>query len=212
MARQYRAPQRAAQARATRSRIVGTARDLLLGDGGYAGMTITGLARAAGVSPQTVYNAVGGKAEVVKAVYDVLLAGDEGSTPMSERPEFRRVTDAESVAAYASAYAAWVRGIYDRVGPLLGVLLAHGPGGDPDLAGFVATIDRERRRGNTNSLRGLAEREQLPRGREFEELVDVIWTLTAPEVHARLVQRRGWAPAAYERWLARQLSAALSGA
>lgn len=210
MARQYRAPQRTAQARSTRARIVATAHDLLLGESGYAGMTITGLARAAGVSPQTVYNSVGGKAEVVKAVYDVLLAGDEGSTPMSERPEFRRVTDAESVATYGPAYAAWVRMIYDRVGPLLGALLAHGPGGDPDLTEFVATIDRERRRGNTNSLQGLAEREQLPRGREFEELVDAIWALTAPEMYTRLVQRREWTPVTYEHWLAKQLSTALS--
>ena len=210
MTRQYRAPQRAAQAQATRSRIVTTAQGLLLGEGGYAGMTITGLAEAAGVSPQTVYNSVGGKAEVVKAVYDVLLAGDQDSTPMSKRPEFRRVTDAETVATYAPAYAAWVRTIYDRVGPLLGTLLAHGPGGDPDLTEFVATIDRERRRGNTNSLRGLAERAQLPRGRKFEELVDAIWTLTAPEVYARLVQRREWTPVTYEHWLAKQLSAALS--
>ena len=37
-------------------------------------MTIASLAKAAGVSPQTVYNSIGGKAAVVKAVYDVLLA------------------------------------------------------------------------------------------------------------------------------------------
>lgn len=172
-------------------------------------MTISGLADAAGVSPQTVYNSVGGKAEVIKAVYDVMLAGDEDSTPMSQRPEFRRVTEATDVASYAAAYAAWVRVIYDRVGPLLGVLLAHGPGGDPVLENFVATIDTERRRGNTSSLQGLAGHGQLPSSR-FDEAVDAVWALTAPEVYDRLVRRCGWTPAAYERWLAGQLGAALS--
>ncbi|WP_409184042.1 TetR/AcrR family transcriptional regulator [Amycolatopsis sp. VS8301801F10] len=209
MARQYSAPQREEKARATRAHIVRTARDLLLGGGGYAGMTITGLAETAGVSPQTVYNSVGGKAEVIKAVYDVMLAGDEDQTPMSERPEFRRVADAPDVPSYAAAYAAWSRKIYDRVGPLLGVLVAHGPGGDPVLEAFVATIDAERRKGNTHSLRGIAERGQL--ACEFDEAVDAVWTLTAPEVYDRLVQRCGWKPAAYERWLANQLGAALSG-
>lgn len=208
MARQYRAPQRAERAQATRAHIVRTAHDLLLGGGGYGGMTITGLADAAGVSPQTVYNSIGGKADVVKAVYDVMLAGDEDSTPMSERPEFRRVTGATDVTSYAAAYAAWVRVIYDRVGPLLGVLLAHGPGGDPVLEDFVATIDSERKQGNTNSLRGVAERGQLPSPR-FDEAVGAVWALTAPELYDRLVRRCGWTPAAYERWLTKQLGAAL---
>ncbi|EFL12079.1 MULTISPECIES: hypothetical protein [Actinomycetes] len=48
---------------------------------------------------------------------------------------------------------------------------------------FVATIDSERRKGNTNSLRGLAERGLLPSRRfGFDETVDAVWTLTAPEV------------------------------
>ncbi|WP_134728045.1 TetR/AcrR family transcriptional regulator [Amycolatopsis nivea] len=209
MARQYSAPQREEKAQATRAHIVRTARGLLLGGGGYAGMTITGLAEAAGVSPQTVYNSVGGKAEVIKAVYDVMLAGDEDQTPMSERPEFRRVADATDVPSYAAAYAAWVRAISDRVGPLLGVLVEHGPGGDKVLEDFVATIDSERRKGNTNSLRGLAERGHLPSQR-FDEAVDAVWTLTAPEVYDRLVRRCGWTSAAFERWLANQLGAVLS--
>ncbi|WP_063739992.1 TetR/AcrR family transcriptional regulator [Amycolatopsis jejuensis] len=209
MARHYSAPQRAEQARATRARIVGAARDLLLGGSGYAGMTITGLAEAAGVSPQTVYNSVGGKAEVIKAAYDTMLAGDEDTVPMSQRPEFRRVTEATDVPSYAAAYAAWVRVISDRVGPLLGVLLAHGPGGDPVLENFVATIDGERRQGNTNSLRGLSGHGHLP-PRRFDAAVDAVWTLTAPEVYDRLVRRSGWTSAAYERWLTTQLAATLS--
>ncbi|WP_208024235.1 hypothetical protein [Amycolatopsis pithecellobii] len=172
-------------------------------------MTITALADTAGVSPQTVYNSIGGKAEVIKAVYDVVLAGDEDSTPMSDRPEFRRVTDATDVTSYAAAYAAWVRVIYDRVGPLLGVLLGHGPGGDPVLETFVATIDAERRHGNANSLRGLAERGRALSHR-FDEAVDAVWTLTSPDVYDRLVRRCGWTPAAYERWLTNQLGSALS--
>ncbi|MEU1429871.1 hypothetical protein ABZ412_22595 [Nocardia sp. NPDC005746] len=40
-------------------------------------MTISGLAQATGVNPQTVYNAVGGKAEVLKATYNIVLAGDD---------------------------------------------------------------------------------------------------------------------------------------
>ncbi|HET6742282.1 MAG TPA: TetR/AcrR family transcriptional regulator, partial [Kribbella sp.] len=162
------------------------------------------LATRAAVSPQTVYNSIGGKAEVVKAVYDVMLAGDEDPTPMSDRPAFRAVVEAADVSSYAAAYAAWVCAIWDRVGPLLGTILAEGPGGDRALEQFVATIEEERRRGNLAGLQG------LPLGKE-QAVVDAVWTLTAPEIYDRLVRRCGWSPQQYERWLARQLEAAVAG-
>jgi len=207
--RAYNTERRAEQARLTRARIIDAARDLLLADGFFA-MTVPQLAQRAGVSPQTVYNAVGGKAEVVKAVYDALLAGDDDPTPMSQRPGFAAVVEAPDAAAYARAYAAWCRRIWDNVGPLLGVILAHGPGGDEVLGAFVTTVDRERRIGNTNSLKGLRERGEFPEDRPVDELIDAVWTLTSPEVYDRLVRRSGWEPASYEVWLSVQLEAALT--
>jgi AcrR family transcriptional regulator len=197
---------RAESARATRHRILETARTLLASDG-YAAMTVTKLAAAAGVSPQTIYNSIGGKAEVVKALYDIVLAGDTEETPMSARPDFRVVTTARSPASWAAAYAAWSRRINERTGPFLAVLLAHGPAGDTTLREFLATTDRERRQGNRMSISGkIADRipEQLR-----ETVVDSIWVLTAPDIFAKLTGRCGWTPADYEAWLADQLTTAI---
>lgn len=206
MARTYRSAIRQEATRETRQRIVTVATGLLV-EGGYGAMTVAGLARSAGVSPQTVYNAIGGKAEVVKAAYDVLLAGDASPLPMSERPEFRAVTQAQDAATYGSAYAAWTRGIYDRVGNLLAALLAHGAAGDPALEEFLATIDRERRIGNEHSIPATFRKALGPR---LREVVDVVWLLTAPEIHDRLTRRAGWTPDAYQQWLARQLERAIT--
>lgn len=206
MARAYRSARREQSMRETRHRIVTVATGLLVEDG-YGGMTIAGLAGAAGVSPQTVYNAVGGKAAVVKAAYDLLLAGDESPTPMSERPQFQAVKQAQDPTSYGLAYAAWTRAIYDRVGEFLAVLLAHGSAGDPVLEEFVATIDRERRVGNEHSIPATIS-ENL--GRRLARAVDVVWLLTAPEIHERLVSRAGWTPAQYERWLSRELERAVA--
>jgi AcrR family transcriptional regulator len=68
-------------------------------------MTIAGLAREAGVSIQTVYNAVGGKADVVKAVYDVPLAGDEPMA-MMDRPAFRALLAEHNPRRWFGHYAA----------------------------------------------------------------------------------------------------------
>ena len=47
-------------------------------------------------------------------------------------------------------------------------------------------------------------------GRSEDELIDVVWTLTSPEVFDRLVRRSGWQSASYEAWLSVQLEAALT--
>ncbi|MFT4200518.1 TetR/AcrR family transcriptional regulator [Gordonia sp. (in: high G+C Gram-positive bacteria)] len=207
--RGYDNSRRTESARQTRARIVAAAYDLLL-DGSYGEMTVAGLARAAGVSPQTVYNSIGGKAEVVKAVYDVTLAGDDDPTPMSQRPQFLAMRESADAAGFLRAYAGWTRVIYEHVGPLLGVLLHGGAGDDTTLRDFLATIEAERRTGSGHALDGLAASHGIPTPPGRDRLHDIVWTLTAPEVADRLVRRCGWSPDEYERWLGDQLVAAIA--
>ncbi len=204
--RRYKSPGRAESARETRHRIVSSAQRLLLSDG-YQAMSMSALARAAGVSPQTIYNTIGGKAAVVKAAYDVLLAGDEEPIAMNERPEFRAVLAQRSTAATLRAYATLSRLIAARIGELVGVLLAEGAGSDAELREFLATIDGERRIGNSGVVRHITERFGLPDGLSEQRAVDHVWTVTGPEVLERLVRRCGWSLDEYETWLAVALKA-----
>ena len=199
--RAYDNSSRAEAALATRRRIIEAARDMLLRDG-YHAMSVSALASTAGVSAQTVYNAVGGKAAVVKAVYDVLLVGDDAPVAMQDRPEFRAMSAAPDRESFVRAYAALCATIYERVGPLLGVLLAQGPGGDAGLQEFVATIDRERRVGNTNALNALDATHGIPPHLDCERFIDIVWTVTAPEIYDRFVRRCGWTHTMYAAWLA----------
>lgn len=204
--RAYDNRSRAEAALATRRRIIETARGMLLREG-YHAMSVSALASSAGVSAQTVYNAVGGKAAVVKAVYDVLLVGDDAPVAMQDRPEFRAMSTAPDREGFVRAYAALCATIYERVGPLLGVLLAQGPGADSGLQEFVATIDHERRAGNTNALGALEAAHGLPRELDRERFIDIAWTITAPEIYDRFVRRCGWTHAMYAAWLAEALVA-----
>jgi AcrR family transcriptional regulator len=210
MARPYDNSTRIQGAQRTRASIVDTARDLLL-QGGYSAMTVGSLAAAAGVSPQTVYNSVGNKAAVVKAVYDEMMAGDDAEVSMSDRPEFQSMFDAVDRAAFVNAYATWVRVLGSRAGPLLGALLAHGT--DATLLEFTATIEQERYVGTTHAITGMRDRIGLPEQYTDEHglrrLIDAVWTLNSPDCYDRLVRRRGWSAVEYETWLAGQLSALL---
>ncbi|WP_019204362.1 TetR/AcrR family transcriptional regulator [Tsukamurella sp. 1534] len=191
----------------TRAAILDAARTILL-EGGYDEMTIASLARAAGVSPQTIYNSVGDKAAVVKACYDVVLAGDAEPVPMSERPAFRALSLATDRPAFLRAYAHWCRDINSRVGGLLGRLLTAG-GRDESLRSFLRAIDQERRLGTTHAMTALQRAHGLPDAVPLERAIDVAWTLNSPEVYERLVTRCGWPLDDYEHWLANQLAAVL---
>ncbi|MDN5766297.1 MAG: TetR/AcrR family transcriptional regulator [Humibacillus sp.] len=198
--RPYDNSSRAEAARLTRRRIIEAAREMLLLQG-YHATSVIELAAAAGVSAQTVYNAVGGKAQVVKAVYDVLLVGDDDPVAMPDRPEFRAMSLAPDRESFLQAYAALCATIYRRTGALLGVLLAQGAGGDQGLRDFVATIDAERRAGNTNVIAALEEAHGLHARIDRGALTDILWTITAPEIYDRFVRRCGWTHEQYAAWL-----------
>lgn len=163
------------------------------------------------MSVQTLYNVVGGKAALVKAVYDVTLAGDDEPVPMAERPLLRAVLEAPDGRASLAAYALMSRVLGKRVTPLLTMLLAQAASGDPDLAAFAETVEGERAAGTAATARYVAERFGLREGLSADEACDVLWALTAPDLADRLVRRRGWGWDRYERWLAVTMADALLG-
>lgn len=208
--RRYHSAVRAETAQLTRRRILAAAQEQLYANG-FHGTTVGSLAKAAAVSPQTIYNSIGNKAAVVKALYDILLAGDEEPIVMSQRPEFLRVRDQPSAAEVLRAYAAMSKLIYSRVGKLLGALLAEGAGADVDLDAFMSTIERERRIGNTQVVTHIANTFGLPSGIPVDRAVDMVWTCTSYEVADRLIRRCGWDVDAYEIWLGDVIVASLCG-
>jgi AcrR family transcriptional regulator len=201
---------RAEQVRATRQKVLTAARDLFLRRG-YSGSTIEAVAKRAAVSPQTVYNVVGGKAALLKAVYDVAVAGDDEPVPMGERPAFAEMAAASDARSCLAAYARLGRQMLARAGPVIAVVVVEGTGRDRDLRAFVDTIEDERRRGTAATAHHVAVRFGLRPGLTEAEAADVLWTLTAPEVADRFVRRRGWSLDRYERWLARAMADALVG-
>ncbi|TQS42984.1 TetR/AcrR family transcriptional regulator [Cryptosporangium phraense] len=195
---------RAAAAQATRAAVLAAARDAFL-DAGYAGTTIRAVAEAAGVSPETVYKRFGGKAGLLKAVYDVAMAGDDDPVPIAERPEFLAVRTASTTAEVAAAYAAYARLLTGRAGPLMRVVLSA-RGTDPDLDAFVRTVDGERLIGATMATTGWAEKGWL-RG-DPDRSRDHLWMLISPAVWA-LFAERGWTLDDYETWLRTTLTATI---
>jgi AcrR family transcriptional regulator len=208
--RRYSMSLRGEQTAAARRRILEAA-GRLFAEQGYLGTKIGGVASAAGVSVQTIYNLIGGKAELLKAVYDVTLAGDDDPVPMNERPLVQAVRAATTGRECLERYAVMGRVLGERLQPLLTMLLAQAATGDPELREFAATIEGERGAGTRGITAHVAEHFGLRTGLDEAAAADVLWALTSPEIADRLVNQRGWSWARYERWLGTAMADALLG-
>lgn len=135
-------PSRAQAAAATRARVLAAAEELLLSSG-WVATTIRDVARRAGVSQETVYKGFGGKAALLKAVYDVRIAGDDAPIPIAERDGIARLRAAATPTEAADAWAAHAHAILERSRPLMALALGA-QANEPELAEFVRTIQAER--------------------------------------------------------------------
>src|SRR6478735_865246 len=206
--RTYDNTRRAEQARATRRRIIDAARELLLAQG-YAATTIAQVAKAADVSAETVQKGFGTKAALAKAVYDVTLVGDDEPVPLRERLEFRAVFAESDPVRKLAAYGVVGRTLWERLGPLIGVLMQGAQAGEPDLVAFVATIRRESYAGASGLVDHLAALGALRPEVPIEQARDELWLIIQPEMYRLLVGERGWSLDAVQAWLARTAIAAL---
>ncbi len=194
----YDSPVRAEQATLTRRRVLDAARDQFL-DRGYAQVTVASIARQAGVARETVYKTFGGKADLLKAAYDLAVAGDDDPTPLLGRPELVELLESGDLERVAAAYGRITAGIALRVAPLVNAMTAAGS--HPELEQLVARMKDERLRGTRVLFRRLCP--GAPPAALTEE-VEAHWALISPEVALLLLRDRGWSADRYARWLARQ--------
>ncbi|WP_199520941.1 TetR/AcrR family transcriptional regulator [Jiangella anatolica] len=190
---------RTAAARATRARVLAAARTSFV-ERGFAGTTIRHVAQQAEVSQETIYKSFGGKAGLLKAVYDTSLAGDDEDVPLARRPEALAVLDAAGPAEAAAAYARLAQLISERVDPLVRVLLGSRDT-DAALAAFARTIDGERRAGSAFWVGHWHAAGWLRADLDVERAADILWAVNSNEPRW-LLSDRGWTADEIAAWLA----------
>ncbi|MCY7342450.1 MAG: hypothetical protein LH603_11550 [Pseudonocardia sp.] len=99
----------------------------------------------------------------------------------------------------------------ERVLPLVTMRLAQAATGDTDLRAFAETIEGERATGTGNAAAYVARRFGLRDGLDVQSAADVLWTLTAPDIADRLVNRRGWGWDRFHEWSGALMADALLG-
>lgn len=206
--RRYDVSGREAQAARTRRHIARTAVEQFVAQG-YASTTVASVAKAAGVSAQTVYNGFGTKAALLKEGYDVALVGDAEAVPLADRPEVRALYAEPDPAVFLRGYARLGRSLLDRVGPLALQIGAGALSGDRDLVDLRATTDRERLAGTAQVVRRLVELDALSPALDDDGARDRLWTLNSVEVWHLLTVGRGWTGEQYEEWVGAAMCASV---
>jgi AcrR family transcriptional regulator len=187
--------------------VVLAARDLFERDG-FRPTTIVAIAAHAGVSAESVYKGFGSKATLAKAVFDLVLAGDDEPVPIADRPALRAVRDEPDVRSKITMF---VTGLAQRQARSAGVqiLIRDGRHVDDSLAPVWAKLNDEGLVGMTALGRHLLDTGQLRAGIGLDEVRDVLWNYLAIDTYERLVLTQGWPLDRYSAWLARAITSAI---
>ena len=137
-----------------------------------------------------MYKSFRGKAGLLKAVYDVTLAGDDEERTIAERPPSLAVAAAPTPAAAAAAYAVHARTLNGRAWPLLRTVLrpvaparrSRSSPASPTPSGSSGRGSRSTRWDGHGWLRP---------GLSAERAQDIVWMMNSPAV-LQLAEERGW--------------------
>jgi AcrR family transcriptional regulator len=196
--RTYNSPRRREQAAATRQAILAAAQRLFERDG-YAATSIAAIAAGARVSNKTVYLAFESKSALLRALWNLLLRGDEGEAPVAQRQWYREVLEEPDPVRKLRLNARNSRAAKGRMGGILKVIRSAAPL-DPEIAALwnrIQTDYHDNQGVVVNSMR-----KDLAKGMTVKRATDTLWTLNHPDVWLLLVDRLGWSPERYERWCA----------
>jgi AcrR family transcriptional regulator len=203
--RRYNARGRVEQAQRNRDAVLREAERLFM-ERGYADTTVAAIAGEAGVSVETVYKAFGGKAGLVRAIYDRGLVGTAAVPAYQRSDEMRaRETDPTTIMREWGLLTAEVAAL---VTPIR-LLIRSAAATDPELATLLDHSDAERLDRMRHHAQFLHEREYLRDDVTLAEAADILWTCSSAELYELLVMKRNWAPQRFARYITQFMIAAL---
>jgi AcrR family transcriptional regulator len=199
--RSYESPMRQRNADETRNRIAVAARKLLE-KGGYAGMTIPAVARAAGVAVPTVYATFQSKKGLVSELLDQVRFGQDYQALVISAMQSSDPRERLSFAARIS------RQIYDAEVPVANLLRGVGMLA-PELAKVENERESHRYEMQVEQIDFLLKSKTLRKGLDRQSARDILWCLTGRDLYRLLVRERGWNSTKYENWLKETLEHSL---
>lgn len=203
--RRYNSARRQERARQSRERIARVAERQFLA-GGYAATSVAAVAEDAEVSVDTIYKTFGGKAGLVRAIYERALQGED-PIPAEERSD-RLQSEEHDPRKIIAGWGQFVAELAPRGSPIV-LLIRNAALTDPELQTLLDQIDADRLRRMTTNARRLHTAGHLRPGITVSAAADILWTYSSAELYELLVLRRGMPIHKYGRFVADAMIAAL---
>jgi AcrR family transcriptional regulator len=196
--RRYDSSRRKEQAAATRREILDAAQRLFERDG-YPATTMAAIAAEAGVAMKTVYVAFETKAGLLRALWHLLLRGDEGDAPVGQRRWYQEVLAEPDPERQLRMNATASRAVKVRAAAIMDVIRSAAPL-DADIAELWSRIQSDFYAHQRPVVESLDAKQALKPGLDVTRACDILWSLNHPDLWQLLVGQRGWTPAEYEQW------------
>jgi AcrR family transcriptional regulator len=203
--RRYDSSRRREQAERTRTAILDVAHGEFL-EHGYAATTVPRIAEKAGTSVETIYKAFGGKAGVVRALWERGLAG-RGRVPAPVRSDALSSTATDPVTVL-KGWGGFTAELSPWGAPIV-LLIRAAAATDADMSDLLAEVEDQRRRRMRHNARRLKQRGWLRPGMSVNRAADIMWTYSSAELYDLLVLRSGWSTRRYGEFVGDALVAAL---
>ena len=168
---------------------------------GYRATTVAEIARTADVHLDTVYELVGRKPELLRALIERAISGTDRALAPIQRPYVQAMGAEPDPSLKLAIYASAVRDIHLRMAPLL-LALRDAATTDEEAQQVWREISDRRARNMRDLVRELGPDGTLRASLSIHEAADVIWATASAELFILFTQERGWTPQAYEHWLA----------
>ena len=181
------------RAQLTRDEILGAARRLFA-ERGYARTSVRDIAKAAGVSAQTVYDSVGSKQALVSSLND-LIDAEAGIAALA-----RAAAESEDPGEVAATNARITRSILEHCGDIIHALVT-GAAAEPELAAVLAEGQRRHVEGAGRVvavLRGLDALGPI----DPDEAAETLAAITDIRFALVVQESYGWSLDRLEGWMA----------
>lgn len=185
----------------TRARVIRAAYDLFC-EQGFRATTMEAVGSAAGVSVQTVYFQFRTKDQVLRAVHEWTVLGDDGLPPEAQ-PWYAAALQEPAAADALALVVTGTAAINARIAPTLPIFagLAREPGGE-----IYRTSQRLRRQGMERVVTALRAKTPLRADVTPAKAADLLDFLMGPESYAELVLRAGWSRRRWIDWVTETLT------
>lgn len=205
--RKYASRHRASQAAETREAVIAAAKEQFIATG-WQGTTIAGVARAAGVSSETIYAVFGNKQALLRTVLERAVRRADPTIPLLEQAGPLAIAAASDQRAQIALFAKDITSVLGNVAVLMAVVRTAAAT-DTELAALYRGLHDGRRRNLVFVAKALLDKGPLRDGMDAETATALLWRLASPELFLLMTDIEGLQAASYAEWLTDALVDAL---